>query len=35
MECHKDFKIMGPDGVFIVNNKIAFDIKLNKIWKKA
>ena len=26
---------MGPIGVFIVNNKIAFDIKLNTIWKNA
>ena len=30
-----DRKIMGPIGVFIVNNKIAFDIKLNTIWKNA
>ena len=30
-----DRKIMGPNGVFIVNNKIAFDIKLNTIWKNA
>ncbi|MEE2723284.1 MAG: family 20 glycosylhydrolase [Bacteroidota bacterium] len=30
-----DRKIMGPNGVFVVNNKIAFDIKLNTIWKNA
>ena len=30
-----DREIMGPIGVFIVNNKIAFDIKLNTIWKNA
>ena len=30
-----DREIMGPIGVFIVNNKIPFDIKLNTIWKNA
>ena len=30
-----DRKIMGPNGVFVVNNKNAFDIKLNTIWKNA
>ncbi len=30
-----DRKIMGPVGVFIVNKKNAFDIKLNTIWKNA
>ena len=30
-----DRKIMGPIGVFIVNKKNAFDIKLNTIWREA
>lgn len=30
-----DRKIMGPVGVFIVNKKNAFDIKLNTIWREA
>ena len=30
-----DRKIMGPVGVFIVNKKSAFDIKLNFKWKNA